>query len=205
VDGWGFNPASVEAVATASAVIAVAFAWLSLRESKEQRRIVEDEISSRMRPWIGLFEFEFLEEADGKRIMRIQLRNFGPLPAQNARLSLTIEPKVAQQGETVNAITFKEPSYKVLMPGEEGNYPIDITSNQQLREWIAASRDVAVKGSFEYALGDRDFQSEFEVTIWFSRGARPARRRRRRTLLSLSRQTPHAPIVDTNWRNTSSR
>lgn len=203
MDEWGFNPASVEAVATASAVIAVSFAWLSLRESKEQRRIVEDEISSRMRPWIGLFEFEFVEEANGKRTMRILLRNFGPLPAQNARLSLTIEPKVAVQGETVDVITFKEPNCKVLMPGEEGKYPIDITSNDRLRKWIAASRDVVVKGSFEYALGDRDFQTEFEATIWFSRSARPTRRRG--TLSALSRQTPHATMVDTNWRNTASR
>ncbi|MFI7543834.1 hypothetical protein [Actinoplanes sp. NPDC049599] len=182
LDEWGFNPASVEAVATASAVFAVIFAWLSLRESKEQRRAVEDEIGSRMRPWIGLFAFEFSESEDRKRILRIQLRNFGALPAQKARLSLVICPKVPLQEEVFDAITRQEPEYKVLMPGEEGNYPIDFSSSPELSEWIGAARDVLVKGSFEYALGDRDFKSEFEATIWFSR----------------------APTVDTNWRNTMS-
>ena len=59
---WGLNPATVEAVATGLAVVAVYFAWRSWRESKAQRQAFEAEVGARMRPWVGLFAFTLDEK-----------------------------------------------------------------------------------------------------------------------------------------------
>ncbi len=82
MNGWGNNPATLGAVAAAVAALAIFFAWLSLREPKAQRRALETEIAARMRPWVGLFHFEFQGAEEGEPKLRFLLRNFGPLPAQ---------------------------------------------------------------------------------------------------------------------------
>jgi hypothetical protein len=186
MDDWGNNPATVEALATAAAVLAVIFAWLTIRESKMQRHASLAEIAARMRPWVGLFGFscERIDGNDGPEI-RLLLRNFGPIPAQHARLSVTLEPREQQRDEPPNPISWRESNDKVLMPMEEGNYPINFERFPQMQGWVDAKRDVVVQGIFEYALAERRFESRFEATLWFSRdraaGLPPA----------------------TNWRNTS--
>jgi hypothetical protein len=126
MNGWGNNPATVEAVATAVAILAIFFAWLSLRESKAQRKALEAEIGARMRPWIGLFGFAFDAAGEHERELRLLLRNFGPLAAQQTRLSLVIEPREAQHDERLDPIVRKDSGEKALMPSEEGNYSVDL-------------------------------------------------------------------------------
>jgi len=85
MDRWGNNPSTVEAIATALAVVAILFAWLSLRESKAQREAFEAEINARMRPWVGLFGFQYKKGESKDPKLAVLLRNFGPLPAQKSK------------------------------------------------------------------------------------------------------------------------
>jgi hypothetical protein len=185
MNGWGNNPATLGAVATAVAVVAIFFAWLSLRESKAQRRALEAEIAARMRPWVGLFNFEFQGAGGDEPRLRVLLRNFGPLPAQQARLKLVVEPREVYGDERPNPIVLEEPEEKALMPTEDGNYSIDLTPYPQMKEWIGAARDVVVKGTFDYTLAGKRLQSQFQATLWFSQN-----------------QSPEVP-VPTSWRNRS--
>ncbi|MFB9321817.1 hypothetical protein [Cryptosporangium minutisporangium] len=186
MDEWGNNPATVEALATAMAVLAVIFAWLNLRESKANRHAAQAEIAARMRPWVGVFDFAIkgLDGDDGPTLCLL-LRNFGPIPAQHARLSVTLEPRDRPHDEPPNPISWQEQNRKVLMPLEDGNYPISLKRFPQMQDWIAAGRDVVVRGSFEYSRADAEFGSSFEATLWLSRDRAPG-------------QPP-----STNWRNTA--
>jgi hypothetical protein len=184
MDRWGNNPPTVEAIATALTVVAIIFAWLSLRESKEQRKALETEINTRMRPWVGLFDFRLREAEDGPAKLIVLLRNFGPLPAQRARLGMVMEPRESQHDEQPNQITYQEATYKALMPTEEGRYTIDLSPYPQLAEWRGAARDVVVNGMFEYALDEKPLQSQFQATLWFS-------------------ENHSGDAVRINWRNTS--
>lgn len=185
MDGWGNNPATIGAVATAVAAVAIFFAWLSLRESKAQRRALEAEIAARMRPWVGLFNFGFQGAEGGELKLRCLLRNFGPLPAQQARLKLVVQPREVHSDERPNPIILEEAEEKALMPAEDGNYSIDLAPYSQMKEWISAARDVVVNGTFEYALAGKKLQSQFQAIILFSQT-----------------QSPEAP-VPTSWRNRS--
>lgn len=182
--GWGNNPATVEAAATALAVFAVFFAWLSLRESKVQRLTLEAEAAARMRPWVGLFDFG-VEVREGEPGLRVLLRNFGALPAQRARLRLVMEPREAQADQPTDSVVYLEQGYKALMPTEDGDYHIGFARYPRLNEWMAVGRDVVVNGTFEYALAGKQFQSEFTGILWFSRS-----------------QANGDPIP-TNWKNSS--
>ena len=172
-DGWGNNPATFGAVATAVAAVAIIFAWLSLRESKRQRRALENEIAARMRPWVGLFDFSFDGARGGEAEVRFHLCNFGALPAQQGRLKLVVEPREVNGDERPNPIVLEEPQDKALMPTEKGNYSIDLARHPQMKEWIGAARDVVVNGTFEYALAETKFQSQFQAILWFSRNRPP--------------------------------
>jgi hypothetical protein len=185
MDGWGNNPATVGAVATAVAAVAIFFAWRSLRESKAQRQALEAEIAARMRPWVGLFDFWFEGAEGGEPKLRFLLRNFGPLPAQQARLKLVVEPKEVHGDERPNPIVWQEPVDKALMPGEDGNYTINMARYPQMKEWIDAARDVVVNGTFQYALAEKRLESQFQATLLFSRN-----------------QSPEG-AVPTGWRNES--
>ena len=173
MDSWGNNPATLGAAATAVAAAAIIFAWLSLRESKAQRRALEAEISSRMRPWVGLFSLEFQGGKGHGAELHFLLRNFGPLPAQQARLKIVVEPREESSDERANPIVLEESGVKALMPTENGDYVIDLSRYQQMNEWIRAGQDVVVNGTFEYALVERKFQSQFLATLWFSRSQSP--------------------------------
>jgi hypothetical protein len=203
MNGWGNNPATLGAAATMVAAVAIMFAWLSLRESKAQRQALEAEIAARMRPWVGLFDFELQGAEGGEARIRFLLRNFGPLPAQRARLKLVVEPREIHVDERPNPIVLEEPDDKALMPTENGNYSIDLVGYPQMKDWIGAARDVVVNGTFEYALAERKFQSQFQATLWYSRNRPPevpvAATWRNR--FSRNRR-PDAP-VPTNWRNMS--
>jgi hypothetical protein len=210
VNEWGNNPATLEAAASTVAAIAIFFAWLSLRESRAQRRSSEAEISARMRPWVGLFDFKFKGNRKDKSELCFLLRNFGPLPAQQARLKLVIETRALQGDEVADSISFGESGEKALMPTEEGNYSIDTESHPPLKEWIVADHDVFIKGTFEYSLAEREFQSEFQATIWSSRKEsidspilKGWGKPQLQTRLRLASNRPTDVPVSTNWKNIS--
>jgi hypothetical protein len=212
VNGWGINPPTIEAAATAVAAAAIIFAWLSLRESKAQRRSSEAEISARVRPWIGLFDFRFEGSRKGESKLCFLLRNFGPLPAQQARLKLVIEAPGIPVGVEPSSINLQESGEKALMPTEEGNYTIDTESQPRLKEWITADHEIVIKGTFEYALAGRRFQSQFQATVWSSRhepaaaptleGWKKVTWQVQRRLGLVSNHPADAP-VSTNWKNIS--
>ncbi|MGW0328981.1 hypothetical protein [Nocardia sp. NPDC003183] len=191
MDSWGNNPATVEAVATAGAatfaIAAITVAWISFRETRRQGRVLQAEIRDRMRPWVGLFAFEFVRDHDGNPGLRLQIRNFGPLPARQARLSLIIEPRQVDSGEQPNPINYRESTQKILVPEEDGNYRISLTQFSQLDRWISDQRDLVARGIFEYALDERSLESQFEANLFFSKPPPP---------------TP-GQLVEMNWRNTS--
>ncbi|MFC3962862.1 hypothetical protein [Nocardia jiangsuensis] len=168
------------------AVAAIVVAVISMREARAQGQMLQAEVRDRMRPWVGLFGFDFVRDHTGKPALRLQLRNFGPLPARRARLCLIIEPAQSNPGEQPNPINYREPTQKVLVPEEDGNYRISLAQFPQLEGWISDGRDTVVKGTFEYALDERVLESKFEATLWFSKPPPPS----------------PGPLVEMNWRNT---
>lgn len=211
METWGNDPATFEAVGTIVTAAAILFAWLSLRESRAQRRALEAEIAARMRPWVGLFDFGIQRSEDGKAQLRVLLRNFGPLPAQQARLKLLVEPREVRPDEQPQSVPMEEKNDKALMPMEEGRYFIELIPHPQITAWIIAERDVVVNGTFEYAVSDRKLQSQFQGTLWFSRGRLPAAavtennniRAHRKMILWRRRAQSFDSLVPSNWRNTS--
>jgi hypothetical protein len=175
-DGWGLNPATVEALATALAALfafaAFYVARRSLRAAKTQTAAMESEINSRMRPWVGLFGFAFNDDS-GDQTLNVVLRNFGSLPADNANLVVTVSPHTLNPGEQPNPARNNKTEKKALMPLEDGNYTIRLSPYPQIATWVAAKRDLAVEGTFTYTLGERKFESTFAAELWFSRSRRP--------------------------------
>lgn len=188
-EGWGWNPdtlgAGATAGATAFAIGAVIFAGLSWRQSKTQTKALENEIRDRMRPWVGLYGFEFVRSDDGEPALMVLLRNVGTLPAQKAHLVVTLKPHKLGDGEHPNAARSEKEEEKTLVPSEDGNYGVLLSPFPQVEKWIAAKRDISVEGTFTYALNDQSFESRFAAELWFSRPAR------------------EGELVRTNWRNTS--
>jgi hypothetical protein len=81
------------------------------------------------------------------------------------------------------------------MPAEDGDYPINLIRFPDVMEWISAARDVIISGTFEYALAKKEFESQFQATLWFSRN------QPQKNWFSRNRSTDVA--VPVNWRNTS--
>jgi hypothetical protein len=182
-DGWDWNPATLEAWATTGlavfTVVAVFFAGLSWRGSRA-------EIRSRMRPWVGLFGFEFMQDDDaGEQWLRVLLRNFGPLPAQKAALVVVLRPERLNDGEQPNPARSEKQEENILMPLEDGKYGVRLSPYPQVAVWISERRKVIAEGTFSYALGKKTFESKFVGELWF--GSRPL---------------PNGS-VPTNWRNVS--
>lgn len=179
---WGWDPATLEAWATAVgagfAIVAAVFAGLTWRGSSS-------EVNARMRPWVGVDEFKFFRGSDGRPLLFVLLKNTGTLPAQKALLELRIEPAEPRPGEQANPIINKKDEEKVLVPQEDGNYTIGLAQYAQLEPWIADKRDLKVEGTFTYALEKKKFKSKFVADLLFSR------------------PVPADKEVDWRWRNTS--
>jgi hypothetical protein len=122
---------------------------------------MEREMAAGMRPWVGMFVFEFVpavppESAD---VVLALLRNSGALPAQDARLTMRFYPVTSDRGAEGESAEWKESGVKALVPGEEGNYAVSLAPYPQISVWRDSGKDVAVEGSMSYALEDRNFQS----------------------------------------------
>lgn len=168
---WGNNPATYQAIGaifSSIGIIAVFIAWRSLKESKAQRLAIEDEMAARMRPWVGLFGCKFdLNFEDESRLdeLKLLLRNFGALPAQNAFLTIKIVPLKVYDYEPNNPIISEEKGSKVLLPGEKGYYKYNLSNYPQFLTWKKERRDLRVEGTFQYKLSKSEFRSVFECVL----------------------------------------
>lgn len=152
-----------------------------------------------MRPWVGLYDFEFQRDAFGAPRLRVLLQNRGPLPAQNAHLKVELRPReLMRYGEIVVPIVSEKVELKILMPSEDGDYGIKLSPYRDLETWISHRRDISVFGTFTYALGKQQFESKFRAELWFSRPQPPIERSFR-----FWETKPPRKLVQTNWRNVS--
>lgn len=185
VTAWGNNPQTWSVVLAAVTAVGVVVLFLNLRESRSQRQALEGEIAARMRPWVGLFGFYFERSAEEINFLRPLLKNFGALPALDARLRLRIGP--VESSDSEDEIRWTESAVKVLMPSEDGDYKIDMSQYPQFEIWRAAARDMHVHGDFEYGSnGFSRLSSSFAATIEF-------------------RGVPGSALAEVNvkWRNTA--
>lgn len=177
MNDWGNNPSTYQAIGAIFSSIGILalfistiLAWHSLRETKSQRRAIEDEMAARMRPWVGLFNCQFelnMEDKVGTDELHLLLRNFGTLPAQRAFLKTTITPLKIIDFEANNPIVSEEVGMKVLLPLEEGNYKINLSNYPQFLTWKEERRDLKVNGDFSYSLTKLNFHSKFECILRF--------------------------------------
>ena len=186
VETWGWNPATLEALATA---VAALFAFIAVIVARRALSATRAEINDRMRPWMGLYGFDFFRDENGTLTLTALMKNCGPLPALDAHLAIEIKPLVLEEvNEVVNAVILDWPEQKTLVPGEDGNYGDSLPSatHPEVERWIAAKRDLVASGTFTYALGKRQFESKFVAELWFR-----------------SKPQPENRLVKINWRNTS--
>jgi hypothetical protein len=179
VNGWGNNPETWLVGLGAVTALGVIALFLTFREARIQRQTAETEMAERLRPWVGLFDFEYDPTSDGSDRVRPLLRNFGALPGLRAQLSLVIHP-VAFESE--GAIRWTEQHSKAFMPSEDGNYAINMASYPQFASWQALQIDLLVVGALVYGYGVKNYASTFEATISFA-------------------QDPDGTVA--NWRNTT--
>jgi hypothetical protein len=188
------------AVYTAFTIAAVVIALISWRVSRKQTKALENEINARMRPWVGLYDFEYRRSDDDKPVLLVKLTNKGPLPAQDADLKVVIRPVQWMASETPNPAESTKKEEKSLMPSEDGEYTLNLARFPQVDLWIATDRDLVAEGTFTYALGTRKFESKFLAELWFSR-LKP--KNENRWLAFFMKPTTSPKLVQTNWRNIS--
>ena len=161
---------SVQVIGMTAVILTLYVYYRQLRTMEAQHRTLEREVASRMRPWIGLYDFGInspaLPSAGGNETLRVLLRNSGPLPAQKARLSLIVRPEPA--GETDAPNHWEETRIKALVPGEEGNYTFPISRFPQFGTWREQKRDIVISGNMVYSLDERSFRTEFEAALRYS-------------------------------------
>jgi hypothetical protein len=161
----------VQSVGVVAVILTLYVYYRQLRTMDEQRRAVEREMAARMRPWVGLFGFGFEPAApprQGSDVLRLLLRNCGALPAQRAQLSLVLHPAEPGSDEADRPLHWQEVGVKALVPGEDGNYGIDLSKYPQFAQWREARRDVLVEGRMTYSLDQAGFQTQFEAALRFS-------------------------------------
>lgn len=188
VSGWGNNPQTYQTIAqviTAVGVVALIAATLiarsSLTETRRQRLAAEEERALRVRPWVGMFGMEF--QSEDRNMLKLDIRNFGLLPAQRACFSIELKPAKVESNEKANGIVWSEDGEKVLLPTEVGNYRLDLSHYPQFALWRESGRDVSFTAKYSYGIGLNNFQTDIQGTLWLS-GTSPNGR-------------------DLNWRNVS--
>lgn len=161
---------AVQAVASIAVVLTLIVVYRQMRTMDRQLRAMEGEMAARMRPWVGMFDFDFVPATTPATadVLKVLLRNSGTLPAQNARLTLRLFPTQSGNEPDDKPVEWMETGVKALVPGEEGNYGIQLTPYPQFSIWRHSGRDVMVEGTMNYALDDRHFQSKFVAALRFS-------------------------------------
>jgi hypothetical protein len=164
---WGNNPATYQAIGaifSSIGIIAVIYYTYLTRnlflETKAQRIAIEDEMNSRLRPWVGLFDCKYSESTIDELFLLI--KNFGALPAQSASLKLELFNVITtEDGKEI----FQETGVKVLMPNEEGNYNINLSNFPKYLQWKSTQSEIRIVGTYSYSLKDKKFETQFECLI----------------------------------------
>jgi hypothetical protein len=171
LSAFEFAQLIVQGVGVTAVLVTLYFYYRQLHTMDRQQLAIEREMAARMRPWVGLFGFEFESTiaADGPvDVLRVLLRNCGALPAQGAQLQLVIRPAKSAAGEVDRPIHWQEQSKKALVPGEDGKYRIELSQHPQFGQWRAARRDVVIEGAMSYELDQTQFRTAFEAVLRFS-------------------------------------
>lgn len=160
----------VQDIGVVAVILTLYVYYRQMRTMERQLRAVEREMAARMRPWVGLFGFRFdpAVPPDQQDVLRLLLRNCGTLPAQRAQLTLALHPLILGGDEVDSPIHWEEVGVKALVPGEEGNYGIELSRYPQFAQWRESRRDVMAEGSMVYALDQASFRTEFEAVLLFS-------------------------------------
>lgn len=161
----------VQGLGVVALILTLYVYYRQLRTMDQQRRAIEREMAARLRPWVGLFDFGFEPAAPPRQrndVLRLFLRNCGALPAQEAQLSLVLHPAKPGNDEVDRPIHWQEAGVKALVPGEDGNYGIDLSKYPQFAQWRETRQDVVVEGSMTYSLDQASFHTEFEAALRFS-------------------------------------
>lgn len=177
--GWGNNPGTYQAVGaivTSVGIILLGlytlYTYWSLRELRAQREAQERELTFRLRPWLGVFEFGFRSAnpsiAGDEDAIIFLMKNAGALPAQRVDLRLAIFPARWNENERENPIHWSEGGAKTVFPGEDGNYTVRLSDYPQFARWRSACRDVKVEGDVAYRLGGTSYRTTSEGAFLFS-------------------------------------
>jgi hypothetical protein len=180
-----FAQLTIQGVGVVAVILTLYVYYRQLRTMNAQRQALEREMAARLRPWVGLFGFGFEAAAHPKHqsTLRLLLRNCGALPAQRAQLSLSLQCVKSEGDGSDSPIHWQEVSVKALVPGEDGNYGIDVSKYPQFSRWREARYDVLIQGSMTYSLEQASFRTKFEAALRFSEDPDPEGR------------------VKTRWRN----
>jgi hypothetical protein len=162
----------IQAVGVVAVTLTLFVYYRQMRTMDQQRRATEREMAARMRPWVGLFGVSFepgtLAPAQSGERLGLLLRNCGALPAQNAHLKLMLRPVEHREDPDDASVTWEESGVKALVPGEDGNYSIELSRYMRFGKWREARRDVEIEGVMNYMLDERKFHTQFVATLRFS-------------------------------------
>ena len=161
----------VQGVGVIAVLVTLYFYYRQLHTMDRQQIAIEREMAARMRPWVGLFDFEFeLASATqgGSDSLRVLLRNCGALPAQGSQLQLMIHPVKPGEAAADKPIHWREAGAKALVPGEDGKYRIELSQHPQFAQWRLSRRDVVIEGMMNYSLDQTSFRTAFEAVLRFS-------------------------------------
>jgi hypothetical protein len=151
----------VQGLGVAAVTVTLWVYYRQMRTMDRQAQAAEAEMAARLRPWVGLFGLEYVPSP--QETLRVLLRNVGPLPAQDAHLEISVFPREGP----ASPVVWREQRLKALVPGEEGNYHIDLAQYSDFAAWRDAHKEVVVDGTMSYSLGGRSFRSRFEASLRF--------------------------------------
>lgn len=101
---WDYIFAIVGAIGSLTTAGALFFLWRQSNQTKEQIRITQEEIESRLRPWLGISD-TIIDDGN----VRVVFENTGSLPAKIVRTqqSLSFSPITQEQLRSGKDITAK--------------------------------------------------------------------------------------------------
>jgi hypothetical protein len=167
MNGWGINPATIQAIAAAVTALSVFFVWLSFRETQSSRRVMETEIANRQRPWLRIDALAFDAAPKGSADqdkLRVDATNVGQVPAEGVRLELNFE--LLKRGEVPNPINWTD-EVKTFVQGEKRGFYVPITSYPQFVTWRSRKQEIFVNGRLKYSRAQTAHETTISAVIYF--------------------------------------
>lgn len=119
-------------------------------------RNAKDEAEKRTRPWLSVIGFVY--ETDGSvdhDLVKVLYRNVGVLPAEDVRLSVSLDTGG-------DRISWPDEEIVTIFPQEPGDRRV---GGQELDIWRKHGLVVSMRGEFSYSSGRRKYFTQFEATI----------------------------------------